>query len=138
MRRFVSIVLIISCLSASAVLISTHAQTATTACPLLVETQPAPATPGLYDLTVRLQVMDRSRSDLSDLMLFDAQGKEIPYPIRIRRDVDERRGSDGKLFNHASAGEASEASVDLGESPGVYNEVEVETYGSNFRRRVEV
>ena len=138
MRRFVLIVLIISCLSASAVLISTHAQTATTAWPFIVETQPAPTTPGLYDLTVPLMVMDRSRSDLSDLRLFDAQGKEIPYAIRIRRDVDERRVIDGKLFNHASAGEASEVSVDLGESPGEHNEVEVETYGSNFRRRVEV
>src|SRR5687767_1207796 len=138
MRRFVLTVLIISCLSASAFLISTHAQTATTAWPFIVETQPAPTTPGLYDLTVPLMVMDRSRSDLSDLRLFDAQGKEIPYAIRIRRDVNERRVIDGKLFNHASAGEASEVSVDLGESPGEHNEVEVETYGSNFRRRVEV
>lgn len=138
MRRFVFTVLIISSLSASAVLISTRAQTATTAWPFVVEIQPAPTTPGLYDLTLPLQVMDRSRSDLSDLRLFDAQGKEIPYAIRIRKEVDERRAIDGNLFNQVSAGEASEVSVDLGESPGEHNAVEVETDGSNFRRRVEV
>ena len=138
MRRLVFTVLIISCLSASAVLISTRAQTATTAWPFVVEIQPAPTAPGLYDLTVPLQVMDRSRSDLSDLRLFDAQGKEIPYAIRIRKDVDERQAVEGSLFNQASTGDASEVSIDLGESPLTHNEVEVETYGSNFRRRVEV
>lgn len=138
MRKFLFLVLIISSLSASAVLTSTRAQTATTAWAFLVEIQPAPSAPGLYDLTVPLQVMDRSRSDLSDLRLFDAQGKEIPYAIRIRRDVDERRAVEGNLFNQASTGEASEVSVDLGESPLNHNEVEVDTFGSNFRRRVEV
>ncbi|HKO45533.1 MAG TPA: DUF3999 family protein [Pyrinomonadaceae bacterium] len=138
MRRFVYTVLIILSLSASAVLISTRAQTATTAWPFIVEIQPAPTAPGLYDLTVPLHVMDRSRSDLSDLRLFDAQGKEIPYAIRIRRDIDQRRAVDGNLFNQASTGEWNEVSVDLGESPLNHNEVEVDTYGSNFRRRVEV
>ena len=139
MRRFVFIVLIISSLSAPAFLISTHAQTATTAAwPFVVEIQPAPSAPGLYDLTVPLHVMDRARADLSDLRLFDAEGKEVPYAIRIRRDVDERRAVEGNLFNHAGAGKASEVSVDLGESLLNHNEVEVDTYGSNFRRRVEV
>jgi len=82
--------------------------------------------------------MDRSRSDLSDLRLFHPQGKEIPYAIRIRRDIDERRAVDGNLFNQAGTSEWNEVSVDLGESPGEHNEVEVDTYGSNFRRRVEV
>ena len=138
MRRFVLIILIVSTLPASAVLISTRAQTTTTAWPFVVEMQSTPIAPALYDLTVPLQVMDRSRSDLSDLRLFDAQGKEIPYAIRIRKEVDEVRAVDGNLFNHASTGEASEVSVDLGESPGEHNVVEVESYGSNFRRRVEV
>lgn len=138
MRRFVFTLLIICSLSASAVLISTRAQTATTAWPFIVEIQPVPAAPGLYDLTVPLNVMDRSRSDLSDLRLFDSQGKEIPYAIRIRRDVDERRAVDGTLFNQASTNQWNEVSVDLGESPLNHNEVEVDTYGSNFRRRVEV
>ena len=105
MRRFVFTVLIICSLSASAVLISTRAQTATTAWPFIVELQPAPAAPGLYDLTVPLNVMDRSRSDLSDVRLFDAQGKEIAYAIRIRRDVEEQRAVDGTLFNQASTSE---------------------------------
>ena len=124
MRRFVFTLLIISFLSVPAVLISTRAQTATTAWQFTVEVQPAPASPGLYDLTVPPHVMDRSRSDLSDLRLFDAQGKEIPYAIRIRRDIDERRAVDGNLFNQAGTSEWNEVSVDLGESPGEHNEVE--------------
>ncbi len=138
MKRFVFILLLICSLSASAILISTRAETSAAAWPFVVEIQPAPTAPALYDLTVPLQVMDRSRSDLSDLRLFDGQGKEIPYGIRIRNEVDERRVVDGALFNYASAGKASEVSVDLGESAYEHNEVEIETSGYNFRRRVEL
>ena len=82
--------------------------------------------------------MDKSRGDLSDLRLFDAQSQEIPYAIRIRKDVDETTIVGGNLFNQANVGSASEVSVDLGEYPGEHNELEIQTAGRNFRRRVTV
>lgn len=106
--------------------------------PFFAEVTPGTGAPGLYDLVVPFEAMDKSREDLADLRLYSAQGREIPYALRIRRDVDEKREVGGSVFNQARIGSASEASLDLGESAGEHNAVEIETSGSNFRRRVEV
>ncbi|HSS22638.1 MAG TPA: DUF3999 family protein [Pyrinomonadaceae bacterium] len=99
----------------------------------------AAAAPGEYDLLVPLQVMDQSQDELADLRLLDAAGKEIPYALRVRREIDSVERFDGTLFNNASLGNsASEVSVDLGENPGEHNEVQIETSGKNFRRHVNV
>ena len=43
------------------------------------------------------------------------------------------------MFNQATTGSTtSEVSVDLGENAGEHNEVEIETAGTNFRRRVDL
>ena len=138
MKRFVFVLLLILALSASGWLISVYAQSAAASWAFLAEVQPPPAEAALYDLTVPLQVMHESRGDLSDLRLFDAQGQEIPYAIRIRKDVDESTIVGGSPFNQASVGSASEVSVDLGEGSGEHNELEIQTTGSNFRRRVTI
>jgi hypothetical protein len=93
---------------------------------------------GLYELDVPLQVMDKVRDDLADLRLYDAGGREVPSAVRVRREVSNAREVGGRLFNHAAAGNASEVSVDLGETPGEHNEVDIETAGTNFRRAVVV
>ena len=83
--------------------------------------------------------MDKSQEDLADLRLYNAQGREIPYALRIRREIDEKREVGAHVFNQARIGPTtSEMSVDLGEGAGEHNEVEIDTSGSNFRRRVEV
>jgi hypothetical protein len=87
---------------------------------------------------VPLDVFDKSREDLADLRLLDASGQEIPYALWIRKEVDEQSEVSGHLFNQATKGLASEVSVDLGSEAVVHNEVEIETAGTNFRRRVEV
>ena len=94
--------------------------------------------PGFYSLTVPLDVFDKSREDLADLRLLDASGQEIPYALWIRKEVDEQSEVSGRLFNQAMKGTASEVSVDLGADSVEHNEVEIETVGTNFRRRVEV
>src|SRR5262252_7278950 len=82
--------------------------------------------PGLYQLTVPLHVLDKSRDDLADLRLLDANGREIPFAPRIRRELDEQTEVGGQIFNKSIAAGAGEASVDLGESPAPHNEVQVE------------
>lgn len=122
----------------SALVISAFAQAATSPWAYFVVISSGAEAPGLYDLTIPLEVMDKSREDLADLRLHDANGREIPYALRIRSEVDDRQVIGGSLFNQANVGSASEASVDLGEDRGEHNEVEIETAGTNFRRRVAV
>jgi hypothetical protein len=119
--------------------ISVSAQTSLSLWPYFVEVVPENASGQLYDLIVPLPVMDKARADLADLRLFDSSNREIPYGIRIRRDIDEKREIPTRLFNYGFAGAStSEVSVDLGENPGEHNEIDIETTGTNFRREVVI
>lgn len=125
--------------AATGLLFSVSAQTSLSLWPYYVEVTPEQTGAGIYDIVVPLQVMDKARSDLADLRLFDSNNREIPYGIRIRREVDEKQEIPVRLFNAGFAGPAtSEVSVDLGENPGEHNEVEIETRGTNFRRLVSI
>jgi len=121
-----------------AALLPVLAQDTQSSQPFFAEVAVRTGAPGLYDLVVPLEAMDKSREDLADLRLYSAQGREIPYALRIRRDVDEKREVGGRVFNQARIGSAGEVSMDLGDSAGEHNAVEIETSGSNFRRRVEL
>lgn len=139
MRKFALVICLTLAALTSAAMISVFAQTATSPWAFFLDVTPGSGGPGIYDLTVPLQVMDKARADLADLRLYDAKGKEIPYALRIRREIDDRREVGGRLFNQANVGStASEVSLDLGEDHGEHNEVEIETAGTNFRRRVAV
>jgi len=138
MKRSAHIAIIIATLSLAS-LVSVFAEGATTSWPYFVEVTPGSTGPGYYSLTVPLEVMGKSTDDLADLRLYDGKGAEIPYALWVRRDVDEVQEVSGRIFNQASAGAASEVSVDLGEdNRGEHNQLEIETEGMNFRRRVEI
>jgi hypothetical protein len=125
--------------AALVVVVSVSAQTSLSLWPYYVEVTPQKTDGQLYDVLVPLPVMDKSRTDLADLRLFDSTNREIPYAIRVRRELDEKREIPTRLFNHGFAGPAtSEVSVDLGENPGEHNEIEIETTGTNFRRQVVI
>jgi len=131
--------LVLVTVAASALVFSVSAQTSLSLWPYYVEVTPERNDAGVYDLVVPLPVMDKARPDLADLRLFDSNNREIPYGIRVRREVDEKREIPVRLFNAGLAGpSASEVSVDLGESPGEHNEIDIETRGTNFRRQVVV
>jgi hypothetical protein len=125
--------------AALVLVVSVSAQTSLSLWPYYVEVTPQRAGGQLYDLVVPLPVMDKARADLADLRLFDSANREVPYAIRVRRDLDERREIPTRLFNYGFAGPStSEVTVDLGETPGEHNEIEVETNGTNFRRQVVI
>ena len=125
--------------AALVLVVSVSAQTSLSLWPYYVEVKPQRSGGQLYDLVVPLPVMDKARADLADLRLFDSANREIPYAIRIRRDLDARQEIPARLFNHGSAGPAtSEVTVDLGETPGEHNEIDIETNGINFRRQVVI
>ena len=118
--------------------LSVAAQTSLSLWPYYLEVTPEKSTPGMYDVIVPLAVFDKSGAELDDLRLFDSTNREIPYAIRVRKEIDEVERFEGSLFNHAQVGSASEVSVDLGEDPDEHNQVEIETSGGNFRRQVSV
>jgi len=125
--------------AALVLVVSVCAQTSLSLWPYYVEVTPERVGGQLYDVVVPLPVMDKARPDLADLRLFDSTSREIPFAVRIRREVDEKREIPTRLFNHGFAGPStSEVSVDLGENPGEHNEIEMETDGTNFRRQVVV
>jgi Protein of unknown function (DUF3999) len=137
MKRLVFLLLMIFTV-AMPMTFGSHAETSFQSWPFFAEVSSGGSTPGIYRLVLPLQIMDKAREDLTDLRLIDAAGREIPYALRVRKEVNEQREFGARLFNNVTAGNVTEVSVDLGANPGEHNEIEIETAGTNFRRRVDV
>ncbi len=97
----------------------------------------APGT-GLGDVVLDEQALDGSRDDGRDLRLYDSAGKEIPYALRVLRDVNRSDAFEANAFNRSTSGLTAEVTLDLGASPEQHNEVDIDTAGQNFRRRVDI
>jgi len=93
---------------------------------------------GLSDFNLDRDVLDKARADAADLRLYDSAGREIPYALHVRRDVDSHSLFTGHEFNRAVEGTASVVSCDLGAQPQEHNEVLVSMAGENFRRLAQV
>ena len=90
---------------------------------------------GPCEFTLSAQALDGARSDLQDLRLYDAAGREIPYAVRVLLPRDEQHAHSAREFNRAAHPDRSvEVSLDLGENPGEHNRIEVATGGINYRR----
>jgi len=99
---------------------------------------PSPQTGGLLDAVLDVAVLDKSREDHADLRLYDANGSEIPYALRILRAVRSSDLFEAGEFNRGLRQGATEISFDLENAAAEHNQVEVDSAGENFRRRVEV
>ncbi len=113
------------------------AQTQFSSWPFFIEAT-TNSNPGFYKLTVPLHVMGQAREDLGDLRLFDSENREIPYAIWIHREIQEQKEFGSSVFNRVTVGSATEVTIDLGQNPSEHNQVQIETSGSVFRRRVIV
>ena len=89
-------------------------------------------------VTLDRDVLDKARPDAADLRLYDADGREIPYALRIRRKLETHSVTAGKEFNRAVEGSAVLASYDLGAGALEHNQVVIATAGDNFRRYAQV
>jgi hypothetical protein len=139
MKKLILMILLIVGAALACSIITVIAQGPMVAWPFFGEIRPRAGAAGTFGLVVPNQVMDKAREDLADLRLYDAVGHEIPYALRIRKEIDDNREVAARTFNEATRGSTtSEVSVDLGENAGEHNEVEVETTGTNFRRRVDL
>ncbi|HKI32165.1 MAG TPA: DUF3999 family protein [Gemmataceae bacterium] len=93
----------------------------------------------LADFVLPPPVFDGARPDLADLRLYDGRRHEVPYALHVRRKEDVRQPLAAKEFNRTTNPDRSaEVSLDLGESAGEHNEIEVATPGSDFRRPLRV
>jgi len=137
MKRLALLILMIIT-SVSLATIAARAQNSLAPWQFFAEVAPDRSAAKIYRLVVPLQVMDKAREDLTDLRLIDAGGREIPYALRVRKEVNEQREFGTRLFNRVVVGTATEVSVDLGQNPDEHNEIEIETTGTNFRRHVDV
>jgi hypothetical protein len=96
-----------------------------------------------YDFIVPVSVFDQARREidgvslyLGDLRIVDAEGKEVPYALRVLRPVNTSEAVPTTEFNRATTADgASELTLDLGSAPLEHNEVEVQMPGSGYRRR---
>lgn len=139
MKRSRSASLLIAAVFLALFFLPVLAQDSNSSQPFFAEVSPRTGEPGIYDLIVPLEMMNKAQEDLADLRLYNSEGREIPYALRVRREVDEREEVEARVFNQARVGSlTSEISLDLGEDADEHNEVEIGTAGSNFRRRVEV
>lgn len=91
------------------------------------------------DFIVPPAVFDKGRVDLADLRIYDARNQEIPYALRIRRPVTRQDALAARPFNRTTHPDRSvEMTLDLGEQRPEGNEIEVNTTGTDFRRRLRL
>ncbi len=104
------------------------------------ELQPPRGYTGLLDLVLDRDVLDQARTDHADLRLYDSAGREIPYVLRVRHEVEASGEVACREFNRGRGGAdgAAVVSCDLGPQPQEHNVVEIETGGTNFRRLADV
>ena len=55
-------------------------------------------------LELPLEVLDASRTDHADLRLHDAGGREVPYALRIRREIHESADFEAREINRGERG----------------------------------
>jgi hypothetical protein len=99
-----------------------------------------------YDFLVPASVFDKERREewhselsLGDLRLVDADDKEVPYALRVRRPADARESVSSSEFNRAIGTDgSSELTLDLGGAPPEHNEIEVALPEVNYRRRAVI
>jgi hypothetical protein len=95
--------------------------------------------PRQVDFVLPPSVFDKSREDLGDLRLYDANHRAVPYALRVRRERDEQVPLTAREFNRAAHPDRSvELSLDLGDAPGEHNEIRVLMPGKNVRRRLHL
>ena len=91
------------------------------------------------DFILTPAVFDQARADLGDLRLYDAQGREVPYALRVRRTRDEQQQLNAREFNRQTNPDRSvEVRLDVGENPVEHREIAIQTSGADFRRRVQL
>lgn len=114
----------------------THAQW-----PWYAEIMQPPTTGAWYAFATPADVFGKATPDLRDLRLADAKGTRVPYVLRILHGKAEI--TPVPILRQFDAGPSEknrwyQVSLALGDPGNGHNEIEIETPGTNYRRRVQV
>ncbi len=93
---------------------------------------------GLATIDLDAEALAGSRDDGEDLRLYDARGNEIPFALRVLRDVQTSERLAAEESNRSATGDIAAVTLDLGDEHGDHNQIEVVTAGANYRWRVSV
>lgn len=91
---------------------------------------------GLAKLNLDAEVLAVAGNDGADMRLYDAAGVEIPYALRVLRDIATAEQRVASEHARSTEGRNATLTLDLGPDPAQYNQVEILTEGQNYRRRV--
>lgn len=94
-----------------------------------------------YALYVPATVLGKAAADLRDLRLADANGVRVPFVLRVLQAKTEHATVPIVRQFDAAASEKNrffQVSLELGDLGPGHNEIEIDTGGTNFRRRVQV
>jgi hypothetical protein len=100
---------------------------------------PESAKTGMVDFVLTPGLFDKALFSLDDLRLYDGNGREIPYAIRVRHEEWRQEARQVREFNRGQDTDGSAlVTLDFGEGAAEHNEMEIATAGINFRRRVKI
>ncbi|MCY2926229.1 MAG: DUF3999 family protein, partial [Planctomycetota bacterium] len=102
--------------------------------------RPASPEAGLVELPLPARVFALARTDLGDLRLADPAGRAVPYVLRVDEGAPARPESyqPARMYNPVFLpGKTSSVCVDFG-NRRPRTRVDVDTPGTNFRRRVSI
>jgi hypothetical protein len=111
---------------------------ALSAWPYFKELRVPPAFAGRFDFVLDRDILEHAGAGQPDLRLYDGAGREIPYVLRVRHEIETANQVDCREFNRGVEGGAAVVSCDLGERPAEHNVVEIGAAGVNFRRMADV
>ncbi len=102
-------------------------------------TLPEATDAALVDFILTPEIFQQANYDLSDLRLYDQQGGEAPYALRVLNRKTEERLVPVRLFNRTEdASGTSEVSLELEDTIVEHNELRVQLPGRDYRRQVEL
>jgi hypothetical protein len=91
------------------------------------------------DFLLAPHVFAGARTDLQDLRVYTADGKEVPFALRVRNDKDRKEPFEARELNRTQGPQgSSELTLDLLRSNARHNELELELPGDEYRRKVEL
>lgn len=96
------------------------------------------ANDGLAKLNLDAETLALAGNDGADLRLYDSAGVEIPYALRVLRDVATAEPRVASEHSRSIEGRVSTLTLDLGPDPEQYNQAEIITDGQNYRRQVAI
>lgn len=98
---------------------------------------PAVSVPQYMQITIDKDVYARS-SNLGDLRVIDASGREVPYQLVTKNSSGNDQYYSSRLLDVSTSAGQTSFTLDLGSSGSIHDRIIIESASINFRRQVSV